>query len=234
MAGLRCEICDDGYSGDPEGEGQSCERCSCNDNIDYNAVGNCDRWVREILEKYRRLLKCYCHKVSWQLRQEKGKMAHIYKPFKKLILFVLHYPGPRLLFLLLFLIIGSSVFIGFQFFMFQKYVFPLEMRWKSFVSRLTGACLKCLYNTGGERCERCLPGHFGEALGSPHGDCKGMSSTNNFARNHGNWKKLIYFLFLDQSIHYNNCLLNPFATGDAYMCQLFHCLQWYVGSERVN
>ena len=27
---------------------------------------------------------------------------------------------------------------------------------------------------------------------------------------------------------------NPFATGDAYMCQLFHCLQWYAGSERVK
>ena len=21
---------------------------------------------------------------------------------------------------------------------------------------------------------------------------------------------------------------NPFATGDAYRCQLFHCLQWYA------
>ena len=28
--------------------------------------------------------------------------------------------------------------------------------------------------------------------------------------------------------------INPFATGDAYMRQLFHCLQWYAGSERVN
>ena len=28
--------------------------------------------------------------------------------------------------------------------------------------------------------------------------------------------------------------INPFATGDVYMRQLFHCLQWYVGSERVN
>ena len=28
--------------------------------------------------------------------------------------------------------------------------------------------------------------------------------------------------------------INPFATGDAYMRQLFHCLQWYAGSERVK
>ena len=34
---------------------------------------------------------------------------------------------------------------------------------------------------------------------------------------------------LDQSIG-----INPFATGDAYMRQLFHCLQWYAGSERVD
>ena len=28
--------------------------------------------------------------------------------------------------------------------------------------------------------------------------------------------------------------VNPFATGDSYMRQLFHCLQWYAGSERVK
>ena len=28
--------------------------------------------------------------------------------------------------------------------------------------------------------------------------------------------------------------VNPFATDDAYMPQLFHCLQWYAGSERVK
>ena len=30
------------------------------------------------------------------------------------------------------------------------------------------------------------------------------------------------------------CELYPFATSDAYMRQLFHCLQWYAGSERVK
>ena len=29
-------------------------------------------------------------------------------------------------------------------------------------------------------------------------------------------------------------MFNPFATGDAYMRELFHCLQWYAGNERVN
>ena len=31
-------------------------------------------------------------------------------------------------------------------------------------------------------------------------------------------------------LHY----FNPFATRHAYMRQLFHCLQWYAGSERVK
>ena len=29
-------------------------------------------------------------------------------------------------------------------------------------------------------------------------------------------------------------LFNPFSPGDEYMRQLFHCLQWYAGSEMVN
>ncbi|XP_007942535.1 laminin subunit gamma-3 [Orycteropus afer afer] len=43
--GRRCEICDDGFFGDPlglSGHPQPCHRCQCNGNIDPNAVGNCD------------------------------------------------------------------------------------------------------------------------------------------------------------------------------------------------
>lgn len=46
MAGNLCEFCLDGYFGDPtglKGAGRPCERCKCNENIDTNAVGNCDR-----------------------------------------------------------------------------------------------------------------------------------------------------------------------------------------------
>ena len=35
-------------------------------------------------------------------------------------------------------------------------------------------------------------------------------------------------------ILWSQIYVNPFATGDVYMRQLFHCLQWYAGSERVK
>ncbi|KAF5914792.1 hypothetical protein HPG69_008912 [Diceros bicornis minor] len=43
--GRRCEICDDGFFGDPQGLSgapQPCQQCQCSGNIDPNAVGNCD------------------------------------------------------------------------------------------------------------------------------------------------------------------------------------------------
>ncbi|XP_003794938.1 laminin subunit gamma-3 [Otolemur garnettii] len=43
--GRRCEICDDGFFGDPlglSGAPQPCRQCQCNGNVDPNAVGNCD------------------------------------------------------------------------------------------------------------------------------------------------------------------------------------------------
>lgn len=44
--GRRCEICDDGFFGDPlglSGPPQPCQPCQCSGNVDPNAVGNCDR-----------------------------------------------------------------------------------------------------------------------------------------------------------------------------------------------
>ena len=46
LVGDRCEYCDDGYFGDPEGLitgiRRPCEVCSCNGNIDTNIIGNCN------------------------------------------------------------------------------------------------------------------------------------------------------------------------------------------------
>ncbi|NXT81584.1 LAMC3 protein, partial [Zapornia atra] len=81
--GKRCELCDDGFFGDPLGQRgpvNPCIPCQCHGNVDLNAVGNCDP--------------------------------------------------------------------------------------------VSGQCLRCLYNTTGERCERCRPGFYGDALApNPAGKC---------------------------------------------------------------
>ncbi|NWI11131.1 LAMC3 protein, partial [Crypturellus soui] len=43
--GRRCELCDDGFFGDPLGQRgpvRPCSPCQCHGNVDANAVGNCD------------------------------------------------------------------------------------------------------------------------------------------------------------------------------------------------
>ena len=50
--GSRCELCEDGYFGDPEGlQGprRECRKCECSRNIDPSAIGNCDRLTGECL-----------------------------------------------------------------------------------------------------------------------------------------------------------------------------------------
>ncbi|XP_049885206.1 laminin subunit gamma-1 [Pectinophora gossypiella] len=83
-AGPKCEVCADGYFGDPTGQfgpASECQECQCNGNVDPNAVGNCNR--------------------------------------------------------------------------------------------TTGECLKCIYNTAGDHCDKCLSGFFGDALDQKKkGDCK--------------------------------------------------------------
>lgn len=56
-AGMRCQMCEDGYYGDPLGQSgmvRACVRCNCNGNVDFNAVGICDHFTG-------RCLKCMGH-----------------------------------------------------------------------------------------------------------------------------------------------------------------------------
>uniref|UniRef100_A0A8D8H0Q0 Laminin subunit gamma-1 n=2 Tax=Culex pipiens TaxID=7175 RepID=A0A8D8H0Q0_CULPI len=51
--GPRCELCSDGYFGDPTGVHgaiRMCQACDCNGNVDPNAVGNCNRTTGECLK----------------------------------------------------------------------------------------------------------------------------------------------------------------------------------------
>lgn len=57
QTGTRCQMCEDGYYGDPLGQSgaaRPCVRCNCSGNVDVNAVGVCDRVTG-------RCLKCLGH-----------------------------------------------------------------------------------------------------------------------------------------------------------------------------
>lgn len=57
QTGIRCQMCEDGYYGDPLGQSGSarpCVRCDCNGNVDLNALGVCDHLTG-------RCLKCLGH-----------------------------------------------------------------------------------------------------------------------------------------------------------------------------
>ncbi|XP_072544361.1 laminin subunit gamma-2 [Salminus brasiliensis] len=61
--GSRCQNCDDGFYGDPQGESgiqQPCRRCQCNGHLDPNAVGNCDRLTGECLKCLNNTTGFYC------------------------------------------------------------------------------------------------------------------------------------------------------------------------------
>lgn len=90
--GNLCELCDDGYFKSGSSVSSPCEKCTCNGNIDENAIGNCDSTSKK------------------------------------------------------------------------------------------GTCLRCIYNTTGDSCEKCLPNYWGSALTTTkcHGcECNPLGTVHN-------------------------------------------------------
>ncbi|KAK7896102.1 hypothetical protein WMY93_021427 [Mugilogobius chulae] len=51
--GIRCQMCEDGFYGDPLGQSghvRPCTRCDCNNNVDFNALGICDHVTGKCLK----------------------------------------------------------------------------------------------------------------------------------------------------------------------------------------
>lgn len=71
--GNHCEMCADGYFGDPMKSGNYCQPCECSKNIDPAAVGNCDRLTGECL-------KCIGNTEGWNC--EKCKVNHYGNPLQ--------------------------------------------------------------------------------------------------------------------------------------------------------
>uniref|UniRef100_A0A8C5QLV8 Laminin subunit gamma 2 n=1 Tax=Leptobrachium leishanense TaxID=445787 RepID=A0A8C5QLV8_9ANUR len=67
LNGPRCEVCADGYFGDPQGQRgppSSCRLCGCSNNIDPTVEGNCDRATGECLKCIHNTGGFYCDRCK--------------------------------------------------------------------------------------------------------------------------------------------------------------------------
>ncbi|KAF6074846.1 laminin subunit gamma 2 [Phyllostomus discolor] len=67
VTGARCELCADGYFGDPFGERgpvRPCQPCQCNNNVDPSASGNCDRLTGRCLQCIHNTAGVHCEQCK--------------------------------------------------------------------------------------------------------------------------------------------------------------------------
>ncbi|XP_072275869.1 laminin subunit gamma-2 [Pyxicephalus adspersus] len=67
LGGPRCDICADGYFGDPQGQNgppRLCRPCACNNNIDHTVEGSCDRVTGECLKCIYNTAGFYCDRCK--------------------------------------------------------------------------------------------------------------------------------------------------------------------------
>lgn len=67
LPGARCELCADGYFGDPFGEHgpvRPCQPCQCNNNVDPSASGNCDRLTGRCLKCIHNTAGVHCDRCK--------------------------------------------------------------------------------------------------------------------------------------------------------------------------
>ena len=50
ITGPNCEVCEENYYGNPLEEGGICQRCICNNNIDFSMPGSCEKSTGECLK----------------------------------------------------------------------------------------------------------------------------------------------------------------------------------------
>lgn len=67
VTGARCELCAEGYFGDPFGERspmRPCQPCQCNNNVDPSASGNCDRLTGRCLKCIHNTAGAHCEQCK--------------------------------------------------------------------------------------------------------------------------------------------------------------------------
>ena len=85
--GPRCETCSDGYFGNPE-KGIACKSCDCNNNIDLNAVRNCNHETGECLKCVNNTAGFHCEEclpgyygdALSELKEDGCKLCQCYPP----------------------------------------------------------------------------------------------------------------------------------------------------------